>query len=175
MSFYVSTGTFVLLHCDEWDRVVALLRHKFVTGATLLQLRYVYCKTTSPPFFVVFVLLILWFFCVVFYRSSFVILFIFFSIFCFLQLTASDRILKLLSNFTSIFSKYKYRKRNLCKYVICKSHWQIKDTKMAHIGLHIMTVQFILNTLQVSLECKIKYCNIEHVIQNIDLIWFLVF
>ena len=38
MSFYVSTGTFVLLHCDEWDRVVALPRHKFVTGATLLQL-----------------------------------------------------------------------------------------------------------------------------------------
>jgi hypothetical protein len=28
-----------LLHCDEWDRVVALPRHKFVTGATLLQLR----------------------------------------------------------------------------------------------------------------------------------------
>jgi len=27
-----------LLHCDEWDRVVALTRHKFVTGATLLQL-----------------------------------------------------------------------------------------------------------------------------------------
>jgi hypothetical protein len=27
-----------LLHCDEWDRIVALLRHKFVTGATLLQL-----------------------------------------------------------------------------------------------------------------------------------------
>ena len=24
--------------CDEWDRVVALPRHKFVTGATLLQL-----------------------------------------------------------------------------------------------------------------------------------------
>ena len=38
MSFYVSTGTFVLLHCDEWGRVVALPRHKFVTGATLLQL-----------------------------------------------------------------------------------------------------------------------------------------
>ena len=29
---------FSLLHCDEWDRVVALPRHKFVTGATLLQL-----------------------------------------------------------------------------------------------------------------------------------------
>ena len=27
-----------LLHCDEWDRAVALPRHKFVTGATLLQL-----------------------------------------------------------------------------------------------------------------------------------------
>ena len=31
---------FFLLHCDEWDRVVALPRHKFVTGATLLQLEY---------------------------------------------------------------------------------------------------------------------------------------
>jgi hypothetical protein len=31
-------ATFFLLHCDEWDRVVALPRHKFVTGATLLQL-----------------------------------------------------------------------------------------------------------------------------------------
>ena len=29
---------FFLLHCDEWDRVVALPRHKFDTGATLLQL-----------------------------------------------------------------------------------------------------------------------------------------
>jgi hypothetical protein len=29
---------FFWLHCDEWDRVVALPRHKFVTGATLLQL-----------------------------------------------------------------------------------------------------------------------------------------
>jgi uncharacterized protein YmfQ (DUF2313 family) len=29
----------LLLHCDEWDRVVALPRHKFVTGATLLQLQ----------------------------------------------------------------------------------------------------------------------------------------
>ena len=38
MSFYVSTATFFLLHCDEWDRVVALPRNKFVTGATLLQL-----------------------------------------------------------------------------------------------------------------------------------------
>jgi hypothetical protein len=38
VSFYVSTATFFLLHCDEWDRVVALSRHKFVTGATLLQL-----------------------------------------------------------------------------------------------------------------------------------------
>jgi hypothetical protein len=38
VSFYVSTATFFLLHCDKWDRVVALSRHKFVTGATLLQL-----------------------------------------------------------------------------------------------------------------------------------------
>ena len=38
MSFYVSTATFCLLHCDEWDHIVALPRHKFVTGATLLQL-----------------------------------------------------------------------------------------------------------------------------------------
>jgi hypothetical protein len=38
VSFYVSPATFFLLHCDEWDRVVALPRHKFVTGATLLQL-----------------------------------------------------------------------------------------------------------------------------------------
>jgi hypothetical protein len=30
VSFYVSTTTFFLLHCDEWDRVVALPRHKFV-------------------------------------------------------------------------------------------------------------------------------------------------
>ena len=40
VSFYVSTATFFLLHCDEWDRIVALPRHKFVTGATLLQLRF---------------------------------------------------------------------------------------------------------------------------------------
>jgi hypothetical protein len=33
---------FFLLHCDEWDRVVALPRHKFVTGATLLQLGFMY-------------------------------------------------------------------------------------------------------------------------------------
>jgi hypothetical protein len=38
VSIYVSTATFFLVHCDEWDRVVALPRHKFVTGATLLQL-----------------------------------------------------------------------------------------------------------------------------------------
>jgi hypothetical protein len=44
VSFYVSTGTFVLLHCDEWDRVVALPGHKFVTGATLLQLGIPKCK-----------------------------------------------------------------------------------------------------------------------------------
>jgi hypothetical protein len=31
---------FFLHHCDEWDRVVALPRHKFVTGATLLQLSF---------------------------------------------------------------------------------------------------------------------------------------
>ena len=31
---------FQLLHCDKWDRFVALPRHKFVTGATLLQLVY---------------------------------------------------------------------------------------------------------------------------------------
>jgi hypothetical protein len=35
-----TTATFFLLHCDEWDRVVALPRHKFVTGATLLQLGF---------------------------------------------------------------------------------------------------------------------------------------
>jgi hypothetical protein len=29
---------FFLLHCDEWDRVVTLPRHTFVTGVTLLQL-----------------------------------------------------------------------------------------------------------------------------------------
>ena len=28
----------MLKNCDEWDRIVALPRHKFVTGATLLQL-----------------------------------------------------------------------------------------------------------------------------------------
>jgi hypothetical protein len=28
--------------CDEWDRVVALPRHKFVTGATLLQLGFLH-------------------------------------------------------------------------------------------------------------------------------------
>jgi hypothetical protein len=35
---------FFLLHCDEWDRVVALPRHKFVTGATLLQLGVICAK-----------------------------------------------------------------------------------------------------------------------------------
>ena len=39
MSFYVSNANYFWLHCDEWDRVVALPRHKFVTGATLLQLQ----------------------------------------------------------------------------------------------------------------------------------------
>jgi hypothetical protein len=38
MSFYVSTAINFLLHCDEWDRFVAPPRHKFVIGATLLQL-----------------------------------------------------------------------------------------------------------------------------------------
>ena len=33
---------FFLLHCDEWDRLVALPRHNFVTGATLLQLRKIH-------------------------------------------------------------------------------------------------------------------------------------
>jgi hypothetical protein len=28
---------FFWLHCDQWHHVVALSRHKFVTGATLLQ------------------------------------------------------------------------------------------------------------------------------------------
>ena len=63
MSFYVSTASFFLLHCDEWDRVVALPRHKFVTGATLLQLvigtdgigscksNYYTITTTTTPFF----------------------------------------------------------------------------------------------------------------------------
>ena len=44
MRFYVSTATFFLLHSDEWDRVVALPRHKFVTGATLLQLVLIFSK-----------------------------------------------------------------------------------------------------------------------------------
>jgi hypothetical protein len=38
VSFYVSTAIYFFLHCDEWDRFVAPPRHKFVTGATLLQL-----------------------------------------------------------------------------------------------------------------------------------------
>jgi len=54
VSFYLSTATFCLLHCDEWDRVVALPRHKFVTGATLLQLGAMALKTlksnTSHPY-----------------------------------------------------------------------------------------------------------------------------
>ena len=56
VSFYVSTATFFLLHCDEWDRVVALPRHKFVTGATSLQLEVchppqfsVHLKSMPPP------------------------------------------------------------------------------------------------------------------------------
>ena len=57
MSFYVSTATFFLLHCDEWDRVVALSRQKFVTGATLLQLHtHIDNKIKSHVFlFVIFV------------------------------------------------------------------------------------------------------------------------
>ena len=57
MSFYVSTATFFLLHCDEWDRVVALPRQKFVTGATLLQLHtHIDNKIKSHVFlFVIFV------------------------------------------------------------------------------------------------------------------------
>jgi hypothetical protein len=47
VSFYVSTATFFLLHCDEWDRVVALPRHKFATGATLLQLIAMVCLKKS--------------------------------------------------------------------------------------------------------------------------------
>jgi hypothetical protein len=42
---------FFLLHCDEWDRVVALPRHKFVTGATLLQLRVVQTYTWAGPLY----------------------------------------------------------------------------------------------------------------------------
>jgi hypothetical protein len=45
VSFYVSTATFFLLHCDEWDCLVALPRHKFVTGATLLQLSCIQCNS----------------------------------------------------------------------------------------------------------------------------------
>ena len=40
---------FFLLHCDEWDRVVALPRRKFVTGATLLQLHEYQCNILSGP------------------------------------------------------------------------------------------------------------------------------
>ena len=32
------TAIYFLLHWDEWDRFVVPLKHKFVTGATLLQL-----------------------------------------------------------------------------------------------------------------------------------------
>ena len=45
---------FFLLHCDEWDRVVALPRHKFVTGATLLQLGYYYIRKTGLQKFLEF-------------------------------------------------------------------------------------------------------------------------
>ena len=39
MSFYVSTATFLLLHCDEWDRVVALPRHKFSPRSYIIAAR----------------------------------------------------------------------------------------------------------------------------------------
>jgi hypothetical protein len=39
VSFYVSTATYFLLHCDEWDLVVALPKHKFVTGGDTKQSR----------------------------------------------------------------------------------------------------------------------------------------
>jgi hypothetical protein len=44
VSFYVSTAAFFLLHCDEWDHVVALPRHKFVTGATLRLNRQIWYR-----------------------------------------------------------------------------------------------------------------------------------
>jgi len=54
VSFYVSTAIYFLLHCDEWDRFVAPPRHKFVTGATLLQLYFMYCliyvTNTQPEY-----------------------------------------------------------------------------------------------------------------------------
>ena len=53
MSFYVSTATLFLLHCDEWDRVVALPRHKFVTGATLLQLGFTLESVCAGKFVVI--------------------------------------------------------------------------------------------------------------------------
>ena len=46
-SFYVSTATVFWLQGDEWDRVGALPRHKFVTGATLLQLSTPYLELQS--------------------------------------------------------------------------------------------------------------------------------
>jgi hypothetical protein len=60
--------TFFLLHCDEWDRVVALPRHKFVTGATLLQLEETgpgenhrpvasHWQTLSPVMYIIFTFL----------------------------------------------------------------------------------------------------------------------
>ena len=51
MSFYVLTATFFLLPCHEWDRVVALPRHKFVTGATLLQLRKAFAAKMESSFY----------------------------------------------------------------------------------------------------------------------------
>jgi hypothetical protein len=53
---YVSTGTFFFLHCDEWDRVVALPRQKFVTGATLLQLGPLYVELVLQNYIQWFIL-----------------------------------------------------------------------------------------------------------------------
>ena len=47
MSFYVQLQFIFFLHCDEWDRFVAPPRHKFVTGATLLQLGVCVAKLSS--------------------------------------------------------------------------------------------------------------------------------
>ena len=44
---YSRNENLYLLHCDEWDRFVAPPRHKFVTGATLLQLENTYSKNNS--------------------------------------------------------------------------------------------------------------------------------
>jgi hypothetical protein len=39
VSFYVSTATFFLLHCDEWDRIVALSRQDGRHSAVALLLK----------------------------------------------------------------------------------------------------------------------------------------